>query len=380
MSHRGIHLTLLIGVTVPVPAPALLTESLDSVEVTNADSGRSGFQLTFKTGRSGSAGLSDDPLLSQTLLQPFNRVVLSVSFNLRPQVLMDGIITNQQFNPSNQPGSSTISVTGEDVSVMMDRNTENAEHPAQTPSVIVTKLILEYSRYGLIPMVTQPQVVDQPAANERVPVQRSTDLGYIEELAKEAGHVFYVNPGPALLTNQAYWGPPKRVGHPQPALSFNLGAESNVSSLNFTHDALQPTFVKGEVHDTETNDLQQVKIVASSREPLAAQPTWSVHKDNVAIRPPDREPATAATARGRAQATTDASNDDVVTANGELDALSYGNLLRARGLVGLRGAGHSYDGLYYVKSVTHNIRRGEYKQSFTLTREGVGSTVQAVQL
>jgi hypothetical protein len=41
--------------------------------------------------------------------------------------------------------------------------------------------------------------------------------------------------------------------------------------------------------------------------------------------------------------------------------------------VGLRGAGHSFDGLYYVKSVTHNIRRGEYKQSFTLTREGLGA-------
>jgi hypothetical protein len=27
--------------------------------------------------------------------------------------------------------------------------------------------------------------------------------------------------------------------------------------------------------------------------------------------------------------------------------------------------------LYYVKSVTHNLKRGEYKQSFTLVREGL---------
>ena len=32
----------------------------------------------------------------------------------------------------------------------------------------------------------------------------------------------------------------------------------------------------------------------------------------------------------------------------------------------VRGAGAYYDGVYYVKSVTHNIKRGEYKQSFTL--------------
>ena len=47
-------------------------------------------------------------------------------------------------------------------------------------------------------------------------------------------------------------------------------------------------------------------------------------------------------------------------------------MLKARGLVGVRGAGPAFDGLYYVKSVTHSIKRGEYKQSFTLTRERPG--------
>ena len=43
----------------------------------------------------------------------------------------------------------------------------------------------------------------------------------------------------------------------------------------------------------------------------------------------------------------------------------------ARQLVGVRGAGQAYDGVYYVKTVTHSIKRGEYKQSFTLAREGI---------
>ena len=79
----------------------------------------------------------------------------------------------------------------------------------------------------------------------------------------------------------------------------------------------------------------------------------------------------------KAQAETDASGD-AVTVSGELNASRYGDVLRARRLVGLRGAGYSYDGLYYVKSVTHRIKRGEYKQSFTLTREGLGSSTPAV--
>ena len=52
-----------------------------------------------------------------------------------------------------------------------------------------------------------------------------------------------------------------------------------------------------------------------------------------------------------------------MTGNGALDVLRYGRVLKARQLVGVRGAGHGLRRLYYVKSVTHNIKRGEYKQS-----------------
>ena len=69
---------------------------------------------------------------------------------------------------------------------------------------------------------------------------------------------------------------------------------------------------------------------------------------------------------------------DAVTATGSLDTLIYGNVLQARGLVGVRGAGNPFDGLYYVSSVTHNIKRGEYKQNFTLSRNGLISTLPSV--
>jgi hypothetical protein len=69
---------------------------------------------------------------------------------------------------------------------------------------------------------------------------------------------------------------------------------------------------------------------------------------------------------------------DAVSATGSLDVARYGHILKARGLVGLRGVGTAFDGLYYVKSVTHSIRRGEYTQNFTLTRNGLISTVAKV--
>ncbi|MCP4188310.1 MAG: hypothetical protein GY763_11980, partial [Gammaproteobacteria bacterium] len=66
---------------------------------------------------------------------------------------------------------------------------------------------------------------------------------------------------------------------------------------------------------------------------------------------------------------------DGVTANGSLDVLRYGRVLKARKLVGVRGVGHAFNGLYYVEKVTSKIKRGEFKQDFNLSRNGLVSTV-----
>src|SRR5262249_23587842 len=75
-----------------------------------------------------------------------------------------------------------------------------------------------------------------------------------------------------------------------------------------------------------------------------------------------------------------AQHSDSVFGNGRLDVVRYGRLLKSRRLVGVRGAGVPFNGLYYVSSVTHDIRRGRYEQSFTLARNALVSTVQSVPL
>jgi hypothetical protein len=71
-------------------------------------------------------------------------------------------------------------------------------------------------------------------------------------------------------------------------------------------------------------------------------------------------------------------NSDSVFGRGTLDVVRYGRLLKSRQLVGVRGAGLPFDGLYYVKSVTHDIQRGQYKQSFELARNALISSVPSV--
>jgi hypothetical protein len=73
-----------------------------------------------------------------------------------------------------------------------------------------------------------------------------------------------------------------------------------------------------------------------------------------------------------------AKSSDAVKGTGSLDVLRYGRVLRARKLVGVRGAGSAFDGLHYVTSVTHQIKRGEYKQNFSLSRNGLISTLPEV--
>ncbi|HEY9661023.1 MAG TPA: hypothetical protein V6C65_21420, partial [Allocoleopsis sp.] len=77
----GVNLTLLIGPTVPIPAPRLLVDAIDSVDVTQSDQGRSGFQILFRVGRSGMGGLQEYQLIANPLLRTFNRVILWVTIN-----------------------------------------------------------------------------------------------------------------------------------------------------------------------------------------------------------------------------------------------------------------------------------------------------------
>jgi len=379
MAQAGIRLTLLLGRAVPAPAPLELVQALDSLEVIHGERAPSGLQMIFRTGRGGARGRLDFPLAASPLLRPWSRVIAVVSFGLAPQVLFDGFLTHHQLAPSESPGGSRLTVTGEDVSVMMDLEERSEEHPAQDETAIAFKLIGRYAQHGLRPEVIPPLALDPPIPVERVPVQQGTDREYLLQIAERHGHVFYVTPGPLPGASVAYWGPPVRTGVPQSALTVNQGSLTNVASLDFEYDALAPSLVAGRVQDRTSNQATAIRTATSFRvPPLAREPALTANAPSVRSTQLRASGLNAVQAQGRAQATTDASTDRVVVARGELDTLRYGGVLRARGLVGVRGAGLTYDGLYRVGSVTHRIRSGAYTQSFTLAREGVGTLTPAV--
>jgi hypothetical protein len=361
MKDQGIRLQLLIGPSVPVTAPYEVVDALNSVEVTDRDHEQDGFQMVFSIGKD---SLLDYSLLAGGLLDPPSRVIIVVFINAFPSVLIDGLITQHQVQPSNQPGQSRLTVTGVDISLQLDLEDKNATHERQPDSTIVNKIL---TSYGLVPAVTTTTSVPDP--KEQIPTQQETDLRCVKRLAERNGFVFYVEPTDTPMMNRAYWGPDQRDGSIQGALTMNMGAATNVDRLDFTFDALRPQEPTIEVIDAQTGSVTTIPIPSEVRPPLAAQPAKALRKTYI------RDAAGLSQSDGsRRMREILTQSWDAVDARGELDAVQYGGVLRACQLVAVRGAGQLYDGTYYVKQVTHNIRRGEYRQGFSLTREGRGAT------
>lgn len=363
MLDTSIQLQLLIGATVPAPAPFEVADSLSSVEVTNRDSGRDGFQMTFTLGRDSA---SDYSLLANNYFEPPTRVILIVRIGVLPQVLIDGIITNHQLAPSNTPGASSLVVTGEDISLRLDLEEKSKTFKNQSDSEIVETILRDYLTYGLKAEVTATDVRRQE--NEGNTTQQDTDLGFIQKLAGRNGFVFYVEPTGVPAVTTAHWGSQNEQRPTQPALNMNMGPDTNLESLSFGFDALGPVTPEIAVLEPLSKRLVPISVPGQLRAPLASQPAVSLRKTI----PRDTANKDAAQAGVQARSLT-TSSTDAVTASGQLDAVRYGRVLRARRLVDVRGVGKSYDGSYYVKEVTHRLKRGEYKQSFSLSRDGHGA-------
>jgi hypothetical protein len=369
-----LYLTLLVGPVEAFPAPKPVIDALTSVEVTVSATGKSGFQLSFTLANS--SPLQTFFLLAGGSPVPIIRVILLATFGGLPQVVMDGVVKHTEVVPDAMQGSSKLVVTGEDLTAVMDLiDFSGFPYPGMTPDLRVLIMLAKYAMFGIVPNVVPVITPDIEVPVDKIPSQKGTDLAYIQQLAKEAGYDFYLEPGPLPGMTQAYWGPQIKIGVPQPALNVNMDTWTNVESLNFRYEPQTAVLPLVFIQD------QTTKLVF----PLPIPPVTPLNPPLGVIVPfPQKIEELEDTAKlspaqaimvGMARASETA---DVVSGDGSLDVLRYGQILKARQLVGIRGAGLAFDGLYYVESTKHQIKLGEYKQSFTLKRNALVSNLPVV--
>jgi hypothetical protein len=371
---KGVHLTLMIGPAEPSPVPAEVLDALESVKVISKATGTSGFELVFRI--SVQSPLQTLFLVGAGASIPLVRVVIAVTVSGQTSVLMDGVMTDHTVSPDAKDGTTRLTIKGEDLSRVMDYiDFSGIPFPAMPPEAQVLACLSKYALFGVAPVVVPSVAIDISIPTIQILRQQGTDLQHLRRLADLVGYVFYVEPGPAVGSSVAYWGPQIKWGEVQPALAIDADASSNVESLSFkfnNEDKSLPILI---IQEPITKAPIPIPIpdLNPLSPPLGAVPPIPKHFpiiNGVAKLPPVR-----ALLVGFAKS---AQAADAVTATGTLDVQRYGQVLSARKLVGLRGAGDAFDGLWYVTSVSHELKRGEYKEEFTLSRNGLISTLPSV--
>ncbi|HXN91653.1 MAG TPA: hypothetical protein VN906_09225 [Candidatus Sulfotelmatobacter sp.] len=363
--RKGIRLMIWSGPTIPTPLPPEVLASLTKVDVTNDARQGDGFQMTVQLSKDNPA---DYGILLGGSLDLFNRMIIAVLIGASLEVLIDGVITQHQLSPSEEPGRSALTVTGKDISVMLDLEEHEDSYPYQPDSVIVERLLLTYIPNGLMgPHMIIP-TLDFPIDLMRTPQQHGTDFKFILELARRNGYVFYVEPFMFGVT-RAYFGPENRIGLPQAALTLNMGTDTNLRNISFTNDSLAPVGAKGSFIEPILGMTIPIPAMPALRIPPLTPFPSPVRRTTLLSQSANLGPLEAA-ASAIAAAT---QAPEAVSGQGEIDSVRYGRVLRARSLVGVRGVGFTYDGLYYVQRVAHAITLSDYRQSFTLSRDGTGA-------
>ena len=362
---------MMIGPLIPIPVPQVVTDAIEAVNV-DTDEDETSFQISFRLGKRSS--LATLFLITGGVPLPL-RTVLIATLNGLPQVLVDGLVTHQQVSPGADGGDSILTLSGADLSAAMDlQEFTGFPYPAMGVEAQVELILAKYAILGIVPMVIPTAFPEVPLPTERIPTHHGTDLHHIRERARWVGYTFHILT-PAPLVNIAYWGPKMRIGVPQPALNIDMDAYTNVESIHFgfeNRDRAQP-ILQVQIPDTTQwipvplPDVSLLNPPFGLIEPLPAKLNFVSDVGGLS-------PVQVAL-WGLASA---ADSLDSTTAEGTLDVMRYGGILQARAVVGVRGAGAGFDGLYFASKVGHQIKRGAYTQSFKLVRNGLVSTVPVV--
>ncbi len=359
--------------------PSSLMEALEQVTVSQSDQAPQTFELVFTDDYSIS-GFQNIPIASASHLQIGSRVKIGATVGSSSKLIMDGVITQLSYQPPTDNSEGKLTATGEDISYFMDIIDRSMEYPFCLDAAIAAALMAPYLVLGILPHISETVVGVLDIFT--TPQQMGTDRQTLIQLASAHAFIFCIRTEDLFGQTSAYWGPPPYDDPIQPALILGSSGNGNVSQLQFAFDGTKPRRIWALVENKETDlPIPIATVTSTSMRGFSAHPALTssavLTAKNKAMY---QQGMSVPLAWAKAQSTTNCSADSAVTGQGSVDALRYGSVMSAPGVIAVSGAGTLYDGKYYLNAVTHKISRTSYEQEFSLQRDGIGTTLQQVEV
>lgn len=313
-------------------------------------------------------GCGDWSVVDQDLFSRLARIRLTVTVSSGPaEPLIDAYAIETSADFSNQPGQSVFTVVAMDPTVLMNLEEKVRPWADMADSDIATAI---FGEYGFTAKVDQTRPSRQQV--DSTIIQRGTDIRFLRQLARRNGYECYVEMNPSTGTIEGHFHPPRLDQPSQGVLSANMGLATNVNSFNARYDMLRPTRAQVIGLDIESQDDQPAKVESMALAGLGKEPALNGDRPRRVLLS-----GTGLALTGELQTYAQAVVDRsawAITADGELNTVAYGGILRAKRPVNVRGAGKQFSGTYYVQRVTHTFSGDGYTQRFTLRRNALALT------
>jgi phage protein D len=349
-----------------LPAGPDLLAAIRQVEVEDhadmADMVRLQVAIGIQDGCSGWSVVDEDIFARLTKL----RIDVTIGSG-RAETLMVSHVVETSATFANQPGGSMLNVVAMDPTVLMNLNEVVKAWPNMADSDVANS-IFSAGDYRFTPIVDNTSWRRQE--NDQTLTQRGTDMQLLQQLAERNGFEVYVETNGFTGQVEGHFHAPRLTQPPQGALSVNMRDATNVNNFNARYDMLRPATAEATNLDVSSREDQQSEATRSQLPSLGQQSALASSQQRRVL-PSRTGLARTGELRTYAQAVADRSSLSI-TADGELNTVAYGGLLRAKRPVMVRGAGRQFSGTYYVQRVHHVFTPDSYTQNFTLVRNATG--------
>jgi phage protein D len=312
-------------------------------------------------------------LLDDVLFKRLAHLKLSVTIGSATATpLIDAYVIEVATTFSNEPGGSELVVTAMDPTVLMHLEEKVKAWPNMKDSEIANAIFAD-AAYGFTPVVDDTKWSRQE--NEHTVIQHGTDIQFLQQLADRNGFECFVEVNDKGVV-EGHFHAPKHDAQPQGTLTINTGAATNVNRFRAKFDMLGPTTAKVATLDPDSAQAQSAASDSTTQaDGMGDAPSVPADRPRKVLLS-QIGVSQAGEAQRLAQAVVDRSSWSIL-ADGELNTVAYGAVMRAKAPVMVRGVGRQFSGRYYVDRVLHTIGGdGSYTQRVTLRRNATGLTGQ----